>query len=123
MKEASAIFSMMSIAGDALTLFAYYMLQSKKLSAESPLFLSLNCLGSSIILIPLLFHSSLALILDQVIWFSISVYGVVQNAPQWFKSPGRRKHTASSEHCTLNPRLEPDIPEYTPKKAPLSGGN
>ncbi len=119
MKEASTVFSMMSIAGDALTLFAYYMLQSKKLSAESPLFVSLNCLGSSIILIPLLFHSSLALILDQMIWFSISLYGVVQNAPQWFKSIAPPKHTPCLGRDTLNSLLEPDVP----KKPPLSGGN
>lgn len=119
MKEASTVFSMMSIAGDALTLFAYYMLQSKKISAESPLFVSLNCLGSSIILIPLLFHSSLALILDQMIWFSISIYGVVQNAPQWFT----RKHAPQfSNPYRHNVLLEPKISGYPAKKEPPIGG-
>lgn len=115
MEEPGAFFNMMSVAGDALTMLAYYLLQSKKISAESPLFLSMNCLGSTIILIPLLCHSSLALILDQMVWLSISIYGVIQNAPGWIKFK-RHRTIGCLRYSWLRPLLNPSIFLYKEKK-------
>lgn len=64
------------IIGVFFTLSAYYLLNINKLSSTSITYLALNCVGSSFILISLMFHWNLSSVITESAWISISLIGI-----------------------------------------------
>lgn len=64
------------IVGVVLTLLAYYGLNVNKLKSDSMLYLMLNLIGSSLLMLSLLFHWNLSSVLIEIAWISISLIGI-----------------------------------------------
>jgi hypothetical protein len=64
------------IAGVALVLVAYFLLQSGRLAASAPAYSWLNLLGSLAILVSLTHAFNLSSFVIQIAWIAISAYGL-----------------------------------------------
>jgi hypothetical protein len=66
----------LGIAGAGIVLLAYFLNQSRTLSAEHWLFPSLNLLGAALILFSLYFEPNWPSIVLETAWVGVSIYGI-----------------------------------------------
>ena len=69
-------FDIVGVTGAWLIVTAYFLLQTEKISNQSPSFSIINALGALLILISLCFEFNLAAFFIEFFWLLISVYGV-----------------------------------------------
>ena len=69
-------FDIVCVTGALLIVTAYFLLQTEKISNQSPSFSIINALGALLILISLCFEFNLAAFFIEFFWLLISVYGV-----------------------------------------------
>ncbi|MAX30388.1 hypothetical protein OAK03_03075 [Gammaproteobacteria bacterium] len=69
-------FDIVGVTGALLIVTAYFLLQTEKISNQSPSFSIINALGALLILISLCFEFNLAAFFIEFFWLLISVYGV-----------------------------------------------
>lgn len=69
-------FDIVGVTGTLLIVTAYFLLQTEKISNQSPSFSIINALGALLILISLCFEFNLAAFFIEFFWLLISVYGV-----------------------------------------------
>lgn len=69
-------FDIVGVTGVLLIVTAYFLLQTEKISNQSPSFSIINALGALLILISLCFEFNLAAFFIEFFWLLISVYGV-----------------------------------------------
>lgn len=72
------IYNTIGILGDFLILTAYFLLQLRKLNAESISYLLLNLLGALFILFSLFFAWNLPAAIIEGAWALISFYGLIE---------------------------------------------
>jgi len=64
------------LMGVSLVLLAYLLLQTRVLTIDALYYSVLNCMGAVLIFISLLFNWNLASVVIEVVWFSISIFGI-----------------------------------------------
>ncbi len=64
--------------GALLAIIAYFLLTDGKLSSHSPVYLGLNILGSTLILLSLFTHPNIASATINICWILISVVGLLR---------------------------------------------
>jgi hypothetical protein len=64
------------IIGVVLTIVAYYLINTNKVSAHNFSYVWLNLIGATLLLYSLCFHWNLACVLIEVAWISISLIGL-----------------------------------------------
>ena len=69
-------FDIVGVTGALLIVTGYFLLQTEKISNQSPSFSIINALGALLILISLCFEFNLAAFFIEFFWLLISVYGV-----------------------------------------------
>ena len=69
-------FDIVGVTGALLIVTAYFLLQTEKISNQSPSFSIINALGALLFLISLCFEFNLAAFFIEFFWLLISVYGV-----------------------------------------------
>ncbi len=80
------------LLGVVMIVGAYLLLQLEKVSHDSWIYLGLNLIGASSILISLLFDWNLAAALIEIFWIGISITGL------WRKATRRRSATDPIRH-------------------------
>ena len=68
-------------SGAISILLAYFLLQAKKMSADGLIYSLLNLIGALLILFSLAFAWNSTAVFIEVIWVSISLFGVLK----WYK--------------------------------------
>ena len=74
-------------SGAAAILLAYFLLQAKKMSADSLTYSLLNLVGALLILFSLAYAWNLTAVFIEIIWVSISLVGVFK----WYKANCTKK--------------------------------
>jgi Na+-translocating ferredoxin:NAD+ oxidoreductase RnfD subunit len=74
----SYIYNSIGFFGDFLILLAYALLQMKKLKSESTTYSVMNLLGAICILFSLFFAWNLPVVVIEVFWIIISLYGLAK---------------------------------------------
>lgn len=74
----SLMYNTIGILGDILVMAAYFLLQLKKLKAETFIYSFLNLIGAALVLFSLCFSWNLPSALIESVWIIISFYGVIQ---------------------------------------------
>ena len=82
-------FDIVGVTGALLIVTAYFLLQTEKISNQSPSFSIINALGALLILISLCFEFNLAAFFIEFFWLLISVYGVWK----WIRLPADLEKT------------------------------
>jgi len=84
-----AVYDLVGIAGAALIIIAYLLLQLRRIDADDVWYSASNAAGAALILLSLWFSFNLAAVIIEAFWLVISLYGITIAA-------GRRKaaHTA-----------------------------
>lgn len=70
------LYDVIGLAGTALVVIAYVMLQTQKLSAASFTFNFVNLLGALLLLVSLLVNFNLASLIIEIFWIAASVLGL-----------------------------------------------
>lgn len=73
--------------GALAILVAYFLLQAKKMSADSLTYSLLNLIGALLILFSLANAWNLTAVFIEIIWVSISIFGILK----WYKTNAARK--------------------------------
>jgi len=68
--------TILGLIGVVLVLFAYFMLQTKKMKSETVLYSALNFFGSGLILLSLFYKWNLSAVIIEVAWMVLSAYGI-----------------------------------------------
>lgn len=68
-------------SGATAILVAYFLLQAKKMSADGLIYSLLNLVGAILILFSLAYAWNLTAVFIEIIWVSISLFGVFK----WYK--------------------------------------
>lgn len=63
--------------GVIFIVFAYLLLQLKKIKSENILYSVMNAVGAIFILISLVYEFNLSAILVEIFWIIISIYGII----------------------------------------------
>ena len=71
-----AWYDAIGLAGVALMIAAYALLQTQRLAAESAWFSALNGAGAALVLLSLVFEFNLSAFIVEFFWLVISVYGL-----------------------------------------------
>ena len=74
-----SLFTILGLAGVALIIAAYLLLQMNKLDARSLAYSLLNALGAAAIAVSLLFDWNLSAFVFEVFWLIISIYGIIMS--------------------------------------------
>lgn len=69
-------------SGAAAILLAYFLLQAKKMSPDGLIYSLLNLIGALLILFSLTYAWNLTAVFIEIIWVSISLFGVFK----WYKT-------------------------------------
>jgi drug/metabolite transporter superfamily protein YnfA len=69
---------LLGLVGVFITLVAYFLLNTRKISAEKYTFPVLNAIGSVLILYSLFFEWNISAFIMEICWLLISCYGVWQ---------------------------------------------
>ena len=69
-------------SGAAAILLAYFLLQAKKMSPDGLVYSLLNLIGALLILFSLAYAWNLTVVFIEIIWVSISLFGVLK----WYKT-------------------------------------
>lgn len=84
--------------GTSIILFAYILLQTRKLDPHHVLFSFLNLVGALMILISLFYSWNLAAVVMEIAWASISAFGILQILfPHYLRlsrKTGEKKHVS-----------------------------
>lgn len=64
------------IVGVILTLLAYYLINTSKVTSTNFTYVWLNLVGSTLLLYSLIFHPNLSSILIEIAWITISLIGL-----------------------------------------------
>lgn len=64
------------LVGVALIVLAYFLISAEKISSKSTKYHILNLVGAILILVSLVYHWNLPSFVIEVIWISISMYGL-----------------------------------------------
>lgn len=75
MNELYHLPDIIGIIGVSMVLLAYYLLNLNKVHSVNYTYLSLNLVGSVLILISLLFHWNLSSVIIEIAWIAISLIG------------------------------------------------
>jgi hypothetical protein len=70
---------LVGIIGVVVVLALYFLLQSERMSATSPLFSAANALGAVLIIVSLTQQFNLSAFVVEVAWLLISLYGLARN--------------------------------------------
>ncbi len=73
--------------GATAILLAYFLLQAKKMSADTLTYSLLNLIGALLILFSLSYACNLTAVFIEIIWVSISLFGVFK----WYKTHSAEK--------------------------------
>lgn len=73
-----SIFDAVGIAGVAIIIAAYLLLQTGRLDPRKPLYSVLNAAGSGMIIVSLWFDFNLSAFFVELFWLLISLYGIVK---------------------------------------------
>lgn len=73
-----SVSDLIGVVGVLVVTVMYFLLQTNRVSPETPLFSLLNAIGSLMIIFSLWFHWNLASAIMEAFWLSISVYGWVK---------------------------------------------
>lgn len=74
----SFLYNIIGILGDFFVLIAYFLLQFKKMKAESFAYSFMNLIGAAFILFSLFYSWNLPAVIIEGTWIFISFYGLVQ---------------------------------------------
>ncbi len=66
------------LIGVAMVLAAYLLVQTRTMDARQPLYLVINGVGATLVLISLLYAFNLSAFVIQCAWIAISLYGIVR---------------------------------------------
>ena len=72
------------LAGVAMVLMAYLLVQTRHLDARHPLYLAVNGIGAVLVLVSLTRAFNLSAFVIQCAWIAISIYGLVR----WWRERG-----------------------------------
>ncbi|MGB0907879.1 MAG: CBU_0592 family membrane protein [Maricaulaceae bacterium] len=70
--------NIIGLIGVAFVLYAYFLIQTEKVTIKSLPFSLYNLIGSVLITVSLFFNFNLASFVIEVFWIAISLYGVVK---------------------------------------------
>lgn len=76
-------FDVLGLTGTFLIILSFCLVQSGRTSSFSAFYLYSNFLGSVFLLISLCYDWNLASVAMQILWMSISVYGLIKH--RWLK--------------------------------------
>ena len=72
------IADIVGIIGVFFVILSFFLLQTEKLTSNSPFYLYSNFFGSVLLLFSLYFHWNLASIIIELLWLAISIYGIIR---------------------------------------------
>ncbi|TAN08026.1 MAG: hypothetical protein EPN36_01000 [Rhodanobacteraceae bacterium] len=64
------------LIGMLVTLFAYFLLQARKLGGNGIVYQLMNALGSAAIIVSLIYAFNLPAMILEIAWLAISIYGI-----------------------------------------------
>ena len=73
------IFDAIGMVGVILLIYAYYLLQMEKITIKEVKYSLLNALGSTLIIISLIFSFNLSSFMIESFWLLISLIGIVKH--------------------------------------------
>jgi len=89
------VFSVIGLAGVALIIWAYFLLEDRKISTRKQPFHLMNLSGSLLILVSLSHDWNLPTFLVECAWVGMSIYGMFKNyarrAKKLYKFPSQEK--------------------------------
>lgn len=62
--------------GSAMIIWAYFLLQSGKVTSDDITYPLINLIGAILLMISLMVHTNMPSIIIEIFWIGISVYGV-----------------------------------------------
>ena len=68
--------TIVGLLGMLVTLFAYFLLQARKLGGNGIVYQLMNALGSAAIIVSLIYAFNLPAMILEVAWLAISIYGI-----------------------------------------------
>lgn len=72
------ISDIVGILGVGLVIFAFFLIQSEKITSSSSIYLYSNFVGAIMLLFSLYYHWNLASVIIEILWLLISLYGIVR---------------------------------------------
>ncbi len=76
------IYHAIGTLGMVLVVYAYFLLQSHKVTSHDAKFQYLNLVGAILLIISLCFHFNLGSFLIEVFWIVITIYGILKRRHQ-----------------------------------------
>ena len=74
--------------GVILVIGTYFALQTGRMSVDDRVYSLLNAMGAVLILMSLMIDFNLSSFIIEIVWFSISVYGLMRRRPVGEMPPG-----------------------------------
>lgn len=75
----STWYDLCGLAGVALVLVAFWLLQAGRVRGDALVYQLLNAAGAALILVSLLYDFNLSAFVIECAWVAISLYGIVRN--------------------------------------------
>lgn len=82
------IYDFIGLAGAALIILAFLLLQMDKLKATDLRYSAFNAAGASLIIISLLINWNLSAFIVEAFWLLISLYGIIKRFRSSTSTPG-----------------------------------
>ncbi len=73
------IFQWIGFIGMACVVYAYFLIQSEKVTKHNSFYQWLNLIGAILLIISLFVHFNLGSFLIEVFWVGITLYGMIQS--------------------------------------------
>jgi hypothetical protein len=73
-----SLFDFIGSIGVAIVIITYFLLQAERIKSENIYYSILNAIGSSLIILSLVFNFNLAALIQESFWVLISIYGIVK---------------------------------------------
>jgi len=73
------IFQWIGFLGMACVVYAYFLIQSAKVTKDDNIYQWLNLIGAILLIISLLVHFNLGSFMIEVFWIGITLYGMIQS--------------------------------------------
>ncbi len=73
------IFQIIGFIGMLFIVYAYFLLQTRKVQHSSLKFQIFNLIGAILLIISLLVHFNLGSFLIEIFWIIITIYGIIKN--------------------------------------------
>lgn len=72
------ISDIIGIFGVALIILSFFLVQVEKITSDSSFYLYSNFIGAVMLLFSLYYHWNLASVIIEIMWFFISLYGIIR---------------------------------------------